>query len=74
VLRGGGAKEDLVTNHGTYGKSNIEARLYGVKALAGDLGFWFDYAFSKGGNSRMAKTFRRRQAGQSELDARASNG
>ena len=45
----GGAKEDLVTNNGTYAKSNIDARLYGVKALAGDLGFWFNYAFSKGG-------------------------
>src|SRR6516164_7388159 len=45
----GGAKEDLITNNGTYAKSNIDARLYGVKALAGDLGFWFDYAFSKGG-------------------------
>ena len=31
----GGAKEDLVTDNGTYAKSNIDARLYGVKALAG---------------------------------------
>ena len=45
----GGAKEDLVTDNGNYAKSNIDARLYGVKALAGELGFWFDYAFSKGG-------------------------
>jgi maltoporin len=45
----GGAKEDLVTANGTYAKSNIDARLYDIKTRAGDLGVWFDYAFSKGG-------------------------
>src|SRR6516164_4714132 len=45
----GGAKDDLITDNGKYAKSNIDARLYGVKTRVGELGFWFDYAFSKGG-------------------------
>jgi maltoporin len=45
----GGAKQDLVTDNGTYAKSNLDVRLYNVKALAGEMGFWYDYAFSKGG-------------------------
>jgi len=45
----GGAKEDLVTDNGTYPKSNLDARLYGVKGLGGELGVWYDYSFSKGG-------------------------
>jgi maltoporin len=45
----GGAKEDLVTENGTYAKSNLDMRLYNVKALGGEMGVWYDYAFSKGG-------------------------
>jgi maltoporin len=45
----GGAKDDLITDNGKYAKSNIDARLYGVKTRVGELGVWFDYAFSKGG-------------------------
>ena len=45
----GGAKDDLITENGKYAKSNLDLRLYGVKAPGGDLGFWYDYSFSKGG-------------------------
>jgi maltoporin len=45
----GGAKDDLITNNGIYPKSNLDARLYGVKTPVGELGFWYDYSFSKGG-------------------------
>ena len=45
----GGAKEDLVTENGTYAKSNLDMRLYNVKALGGEMGVWYDYSFSKGG-------------------------
>jgi maltoporin len=45
----GGAKDDLITNNGTYAKSNLDVRLYDVKTPAGKLGFWYDYSFSKGG-------------------------
>lgn len=44
-----GAKEDIVTNNGTYTKSNLDARLYGVRALGGEVGFWGDYSYAKGG-------------------------
>jgi maltoporin len=52
----GGAKEDLVTDNGTYAKSNIDARLYDIKTRVGDLGVWFDYAFSKGGTLANGQT------------------
>ena len=45
----GGTKDDLVTNNGIYPKSNLDARLYGIKTPVGDLGLWYDYSFSKGG-------------------------
>jgi maltoporin len=45
----GGAKDDLITNNGIYPKSNLDVRLYGVKTPVGSLGFWYDYAYSKGG-------------------------
>jgi len=45
----GGARDDLVTNNGVYPKSNLDVRLYGVKTPVGQLGFWYDYSFSKGG-------------------------
>lgn len=45
----GGAIPQVVTNHGTYSKGNIDARLYDIKAPLGKVGFWFDYATAKGG-------------------------
>jgi len=45
----GGARDDLVTNNGVYPKSNLDVRLDGVKTPVGQLGFWYDYSFSKGG-------------------------
>jgi maltoporin len=45
----GGAKDDLVTDNGVYPKSVLDARLYGIKLLGGELGLWYDYSFSKGG-------------------------
>ncbi len=44
-----GAKENLITDNGAYTKSNLDTRLYGVKAMGGELGFWGDYSFAKGG-------------------------
>lgn len=44
-----GARDDIVTNAGNYAKSNIDVRLYDIKAPLGQIGFWFDYAFAKGG-------------------------
>ena len=46
----GGARDDLITNNGVYPKSNLDVRLYGVKTPVGQLGFWYDYSFSKGGS------------------------
>src|SRR5215470_15888402 len=39
-----GARPDIVTENGNYAKSNIDVRLYDIKAPLGRLGFWFDYA------------------------------
>lgn len=38
-----GARPDIVTNIGTYAKSNIDVRLYDIKAPAGRAALWFDY-------------------------------
>ena len=43
------ARPDIVTQNGNLAKSNIDVRLYDVKAPGGTLGVWFDYATSKGG-------------------------
>jgi maltoporin len=45
----GGAQDNLVTSNGTYTKSLLDARLYGVKTPNGKLSLWYDYSFSKGG-------------------------
>ena len=45
----GGADDSLVTNNGTYAKSVLDVRLYGVKTPVGQLGVWYDYSYSKGG-------------------------
>jgi len=44
-----GARPDIVTQYGTYAKSNIDVRLYDVKGPAGLWAGWFNYAISKGG-------------------------
>ena len=44
-----GARPDIITQNGNLAKSNIDARLYDVKAPGGTLGVWFDFATSKGG-------------------------
>jgi maltoporin len=45
----GGAQDDLITSNGTYPKSVLDARLYGIKTPVGQLGLWYDYSSSKGG-------------------------
>ena len=44
-----GARPDIVTQNGNYAKSNVDVRLYDVKAPLGRFAFWFDYAHAKGG-------------------------
>src|SRR6516164_3411548 len=46
-----GAREDIITNNGTYAKSVLDARLYNIKTPYGKLGLWYDYSFSKGGTT-----------------------
>jgi maltoporin len=47
-----GARPDIITNIGTYAKSNIDVRLYDIKAPAGRAALWFDYADAKGGTQQ----------------------
>jgi maltoporin len=47
-----GARPDIVTQYGNYAKNNIDVRLYDLKGPFGRLGFWFDYASSKGGTTQ----------------------
>jgi maltoporin len=44
-----GARPDITTPHGNYARSNLDLRLYNVKAPGGTLGLWFDLATSRGG-------------------------
>jgi maltoporin len=44
-----GARPDVVTEDGNYAKSNLDLRLYDVKAPGGKLGVWFNFARAKGG-------------------------
>jgi maltoporin len=46
-----GARPDVVTSNGNYTKSSLDVRLYDLKAGAGRLGGWFDYATEKGGTT-----------------------
>ncbi len=46
-----GARPDFATENGNYQKSNLDVRLYDLKAPAGLLGGWFDYATEKGGTT-----------------------
>ena len=48
----GGARPDIVTQNGNYAKSNVDVRLYDMKAPFGLFGFWFDYAHAKGGTAQ----------------------
>jgi maltoporin len=48
----GGARPDITTDNGNYAKSNVDLRLYDVKAPGGTLGFGFDFANSKGGTAQ----------------------
>jgi maltoporin len=44
-----GARPDITTQNGNYIKSNIDVRVYDVKAAAGTVAGWFDLAVSHGG-------------------------
>jgi maltoporin len=44
-----GARPDIETPNGSYAKSNLDLRLYDVKAPGGTAGVWVDFATSKGG-------------------------
>jgi maltoporin len=46
-----GARPDVTTQNGNYAKSNLDVRLYDLKAPVGLLGAWFDYATEKGGTA-----------------------
>lgn len=45
----GGARQDILTENGRYAKNNFDVRLYNVNAPLGKLGFWYNFATSKGG-------------------------
>src|SRR5262245_32109960 len=47
-----GARPDIVSNIGIYAKSNIDVRLYDMKAPAGRAAVWFNYAVAKGGTQQ----------------------
>ena len=44
-----GARPDITTENGNYAKSNIDVRLYDIKAPGGKLAAWFNFANAKGG-------------------------
>ena len=46
-----GARPDITTENGNYAKSNIDVRLYDVKAPGGKLAAWFNFARAKGGTT-----------------------
>jgi maltoporin len=46
-----GARPDIQTANGNYVKSNVDLRFYDVKAPAGTLAGWFDFATGKGGTT-----------------------
>jgi len=46
-----GARPDILTRNGNYAKSNIDVRLYDMKAPFGRIGVWFDYAHAKSGTT-----------------------
>jgi maltoporin len=46
-----GARPDLTTENGNYAMSNVDVRLYDVKAPGGKLAGWFNFANAKGGTT-----------------------
>ncbi len=46
-----GARPDVTTENGNYAKSNIDVRLYDIKAPGGKLSGWFNFANAKGGTT-----------------------
>jgi hypothetical protein len=46
-----GARPDITTENGNYAKSNIDVRLYDVKAPGGKLSGWFNSQGPKGGTT-----------------------
>src|SRR3954468_13644391 len=48
----GGSVDNYVTDHGNTAKQNLDLRLTDIKVLAGNLTFWFDYAHTRGGETR----------------------
>ena len=48
-----GARPDITTQHGNYARSNLDLRLYDVRAPGGNLAFWFNLATSRGGTTPM---------------------
>ena len=51
-----GARPDIVTQNGSYAKSNIDVRLYDLKGPFGLWGVWFDFATAKGGTTQTSTT------------------
>ncbi len=51
-----GARPDIVTQYGNYSKSNIDVRIYDLKAPFGLFGVWFDYSVAKGGTVQSIST------------------
>jgi maltoporin len=47
----GGARPDVVTQHGNYAKGNADLRLYDVTVPGGKLGVWFNFARARGGRT-----------------------
>jgi len=47
----GGVRPDITTENGNYAKSNIDVRLYDVKAPGGKLAAWVNFARAKGGTT-----------------------
>jgi maltoporin len=47
----GGARPDVMTDHGSYAKSNVDFRLYDVSVPFGKLGVWFNFAHAAGGRA-----------------------
>ena len=65
----GGSVDDYATDNGNVAKSNIDLRLYDIKALWGKFTLWFDYSTTKGGE--VINIF---NADGSKFDVQSSNG
>ena len=69
-----GARPDINTENGDYAKSNIDVRLYDVKAPGGKLAAWFNFARAKGGTTSQGTSFLRPMDSHSGLPTNAWNG